>query len=525
MATAFRMLRAAMATDPSFATTSPIDGKPLPEVTATPTDSLPAVVARARGAQGAWASLGPLGRAKIIREVKNRVLQRAEKIADCVHRETGKPVVEAMLSEVLPTADLVLYWTDAIEELMEPAEVEIDRLSYPGKTGTIEREARGVVALITPWNFPVALPLRTIVPALLAGNVVVFKPSEIAPRSAAMIFELFEGLLPAGVLELVQGGGAVGGALCDADVDLVVFTGSVATGRKVAHACAERLIPCSLELGGKDAAIVLADANLERAANGVVWGAMMNAGQNCASVERVYVERAIAEAFTAKVTAAVKALRAGIDVGPLTTSAQRATVEKHVEAARASGATVLTGGEADGASYGYGYAPTVVRVESDDSDLMREETFGPVLPIAVVDNAEQAVERANASRYGLTASVWTKNIRKGEELARKLRAGVVTINNHSFTGALPGAPWSGHGESGYGITNSPLALEALTRPRFVLVDRSSSKRELWWYPYTPVLMTIALAMTKVRGGARSIFGRVGALFTLLAAFPKRLFGG
>jgi acyl-CoA reductase-like NAD-dependent aldehyde dehydrogenase len=508
----------------TFSTKSPIDGAPLPEVAATRPDEVAAAVRRARDAQRAWAEKSATERATIVRAVKNRVLERAEAIAETLHKETGKPVVEAMLSEVLPTADVVVYWTDAIEELLEPMEVEIDRLAYPGKAGTTLREPRGVVGLITPWNFPVALPLRTIVPALLAGNAVVLKPSEVAPRSGALIAELFEGVLPPGVLEIVQGGGDVGGALCEAEVDVIVFTGSVATGKKVARACAERLVPCSLELGGKDAAIVLADANVDRAVNGVVWGAMMNAGQNCASVERVYVEKPIAQTFIEKVTVAVKALRPLDEIGPLTTRAQRETVKAHVASAKAAGAEILAGGES-GEGVGYAFVPTVVRVESDDNDLMREETFGPVLPIAIVDDAEQAVARANASKYGLTASVWTKNIAKGEAIARRLRAGVVTINNHGFTGALPGAPWSGHGESGHGITSSPLALDALTRPRFLLVDRSRAKRELWWYPYTPVLATIARSMAKVRGGAKGLFGKISALFTLLGAFPKRMFGG
>ena len=507
----------------AFSTKSPVDGTPLSDVTGTSPDAVAAIVARARGAQGAWGETSAQGRAKLVRQVKDRVLDRAVKIAECVKREVGKPEVEALLGEVLPTADVVTYWADAIEELLEGVEVELDRTAYPGKTGVIHRDARGVVALITPWNFPVALPLRTIVPALLAGNAVVWKPSEISPRSGALVAELFDGLLPPGVFEIVQGGADVGVALCRADVDLVVFTGSVASGRKVAHACAERLIPCSLELGGKDAAIVLADANLDRAANGIVWGAMMNCGQNCAAVERVYVERAVAEAFIERVTTAVKALKPGDDIGPLTTEAQRATVRRHVDAAKAAGATVVTGGE-DGAA-GYAYLPTVVRVDSDELDLIREETFGPVLPIAIIDNAEEGLARANASRFGLTASIWTKDLRRGEALARKLRAGVVTINNHSFTGALPAAPWSGHGESGYGITNSPLALEALTRPRFLLVDKSGGKRELWWYPYTPGLTTIALAMAQLRSGTTGIFARVSALFTLLVALPKRMFGG
>jgi acyl-CoA reductase-like NAD-dependent aldehyde dehydrogenase len=479
------------------------------------------VIAAARTAQAAWAELSVEERVKRIAPLKDRVLARAEAVAALVREEVGKPEVEALLGEVLPTADVVQYWTQSIVEMLDPDDVDIDAIAYPGKEATIEREPRGVVAVIMPWNFPVALPLRTIVPALLAGNAVVFKPSEVTPRSGALVVELFEGLVPGGLLGLVQGGGEVGAALSSADVDLVVFTGSVATGRKVAHACAERLVPCSLELGGKDAAIVLADADLERAANGVVWGAMMNAGQNCASVERVYVERTIGDAFTKKVCEVVAALRADVDVGPLATEAQRAVVARHVAAAKAAGASVLAGGVDSVEEKTRAYPPTVVRVDEDDTPLMRDETFGPVLPIALVDGADEAIRRANASRYGLTASVWTRDRKRARILAHKLRAGVVTINNHGFTGALPNAPWSGHGETGWGITGSPLSLDVLTRPRMVLLDRSSAKRELWWYPYTPALRNVALAMATLRNGAAGLFARIGAFFRLVGAMLAR----
>jgi acyl-CoA reductase-like NAD-dependent aldehyde dehydrogenase len=506
-------------TDPAspFASTSPASGEPLAAVTATEPSAVAAIVAKARGAQGAWAATPVRERAKLLLAVKDRVLDRAEAIAKAVHAETGKPEVEALLSEVLPTADVVDYWTDSIEELLDATEVELDKMSYPGKTGLIFREARGVVALITPWNYPVALPLRTLLPALLAGNAVVFKPSEVTPRAGKLVCDLFEGILPAGVLELVQGGGDVGAALAEADVDLVVFTGSVATGKKVARACAERVSPCALELGGKDAAIVLEDANLDRAVSGIVWGALTNAGQNCASVERVYVEATVAQRFIDKVVAEVKTLRPGVELGPLTTLAQKDTAVGHIAAAKAAGAKVLVEGEVDGLKL----PATVVQVENDDSALMRDETFGPVIPIAIVKSADEAIQRANASRFGLTASLWTKNIRRAEELAHKLRAGVVTINNHAFTGALPAAPWSGQGETGYGITNSPLALDGLTRPRFVLTDRSGKKRELWWYPYTANLRTVVLAMAVLRSRTSGIFRKLGALFRLIPAMLGR----
>ncbi|HSN99793.1 MAG TPA: aldehyde dehydrogenase family protein, partial [Candidatus Nanopelagicales bacterium] len=489
---------------------------------ATPPAEVAAMVARARAAQPAWAATPVRDRAALIGRVKPRLLSRAEEIAALLRKECGKPIEEAALAEVLPNADLVDYWTLSIEELLEDAPVELDPLAYPGKTGRVRRDPRGVVALITPWNYPVAIPLRTLIPALLAGNTVVFKPSEITPRSGALVASLFEGLLPEGVLQVAQGGGDVGAALVEASVDLVVFTGSVATGRKIAVACAERLIPASLELGGKDAAIVLADCHLERAAQGVVWGAFTNAGQNCASIERVYVERSIAERFTERVAAITRDLRPRVDTAVLTTERQCAIVRRHLADAIENGAEVITGGAPDHGSLAF--APTVVRLEREDTPLLQEETFGPILPIVVVDSADDAVERANASRFGLTTSIWTRRYARAQELSRRLRSGVITINNHGFTAALPGAPWTGTGESGHGVTNGPHALAELTRPRFVLEDRSGASRELWWYPYTPALRQVAFAMARARGGA-GFFGRIAAVFQLLVALPKRLFGG
>lgn len=505
-----------------FAAVSPGTGASLAAVEATPLETIAAVVTKARDAQRAWSEIELAKRVKAIIGVKARILSRAEAIAKVVHDETGKPEVEALLGEVLASADVVEYWAATIDEALEPFEAEIDALAYPKKSGLVHREARGVVALVMPWNFPFALPLRTIIPALMAGNAIVFKPSEISPRTGKLIVELFDGLLPAGLLGLVQGGADAGQKLCEGDVDLVVFTGSPASGRKVAHTCADRLVPCILELGGKDAAIVLADADLTRAANGIVWGAMMNAGQNCGAVERVYADKKIAAALTAKIVAATKALRLGTDVGPLTTERQRAIVASHVDAAKASGAEVLAGGEAreaEGAQLGY--APTVLKLDAEGTPLVTDETFGPVVPIMEVDGVEQAIERANASRYGLTASIWSKDVRAAERLARRLRAGVVTINNHSFTGAIPSVPWGGVGESGWGFTGSPLAVDHLIRPRLVVVDRNGASRETWWYPYTPTLRSLALAFAAVRGGAASIGARVSAVFALLGLLPKR----
>lgn len=504
-----------------FATTSPVDGSPLSPVEATPLAAIPEIVARARSAQKTWGELPVRDRVDAVAKVKKRILARAEEIADVLHRECGKPIEEGALAEVLPNADLVDYWTETIEELLEGVTIEPDPLAYPGKLGRIHKDPRGVIALITPWNYPVAIPLRTIIPALLAGNTVVFKPSEVSPRAGALVASLFKDAVPDGVLELVQGAGDAAQAILDAGVDAVVFTGSVATGRRVAVACAERLVPCSMELGGKDAAIVLADCRLERTARGLVWGAFTNAGQNCASIERVYVERPIAEKLVARVVELTKELRPGVDTAVITTQRQAAIVRRHLAEAVERGAQVLAGGEPEAGSLAF--PPTVVKVTDEDCALLKEETFGPILPIVVVDTADEAIARANASRFGLTTSVWTRKIRRGRDVARRLRSGVVTINNHGFTAALAAAPWTGTGDSGYGITNSPHALSELTRPRFVLEDTSGAKRELWWYPYTPALRAVAFTMARARGGA-GFFGRIGAFFKLLAVLPRRLFG-
>lgn len=511
-----------MASASIFSTHSPLDGSALSEIAATDPQTLRAMVEKAREAQRKWSDRPVRERVGAILPVKKRLLQRAEEIADLVHRECGKPIEEAALAEVLPNADLVDFWSAQIEELLESSLVELDALAYPGKVGRIHREPRGVIGLISPWNYPVAIPLRTLIPALLAGNAVIFKPSEITPRSGALVASLFEGLLPEGLLGLAQGGGDVGEALIDAGIDACVFTGSVATGKRVAVRCAEHLIPSSLELGGKDAAIVLRDAKLERTARGLVWGAFTNAGQNCASVERVYVERPIADALIARIVALTKELKPGVDTAVLTTQRQCSIVRRHLQEAIDAGAEVLAGGAPEEGSLAF--APTVLKVDRHDIALMKEESFGPLMPIFIVENEDEAIQHANASAFGLTTSIWTKGINHAHNLAQRLKSGVVTINNHGFTAAIPDAPWTGTGSSGFGITNSAHTLFELTRPRFVLEDRSGAKSELWWYPYTPVLRTIAFAMAKARGGA-GFFGRIKAVFQLIAALPKRMFGG
>ncbi|HQP34676.1 MAG TPA: aldehyde dehydrogenase family protein [Polyangiaceae bacterium] len=494
---------------------------PRASVGPTPLDSVAGIVERARDAQELWASLTTYERIRAIAPVRTRALRAAEEACSLVASETGRLFEDALTAEVTFLAELVDYWVAEIEGLLEPAEVLLDPMFFPKKRGRTERVARGVIALITPWEQPLAIPMRTLVPALLAGNAVVFHPSERAPAVGALVASWFDGLLPDGVLQVVQGGRDAVRRIVDAGVDGVVFAGEEREGREVAAACAERLVPCSLELEGKDAAIVLAGARLERTVRGVVWGAFHDAGQSRSAIKRVFVERAIAEPFLRRLVEVTKELRPGLDYGSVASVAQLGELRSQVQDALNHGGELLAGGElATGSTL---VAPTIVRVTNSSVGLMRDASFGPALGVEVVDSAEQAIVRANQCRFGMTASVWSRDIGKAERIARRLRAGVVTINNHGFTAVLPGAPWGAAGASGWGVSNGEMAIEQLTRPMFVLTDRSRGRREGWWYPYGPSLRRAGLALARARGGA-GFFGRIAAWFRLLGWIGRRALG-
>jgi acyl-CoA reductase-like NAD-dependent aldehyde dehydrogenase len=482
------------------------------------------MVARARKAQALHAAREVEERARLLLALRDALMSRGEAIVATLASETGKPEAEAWLHEVLPTADLAQYWGAEGPQLLAAHEPHLDPFSYPGKRAVIERVPRGVVALITPWNFPMAIPLRTLFPALLAGNAVLWKPSEHAPRTAALVAEALGEVYGPDLVAVAQGDGDVGAAVVRAGVDAVVFTGSVPTGRAVAHAAADVPIPASVELGGKDAAVVLDDADVERAARGILWGAMANSGQNCAAVERVFATPGVAGPLRARLAELARALEPVRDFGPLTTSAQLATVERHVEDARAAGWQVLAGGQRLDRP-GRWYAPTVLAppdgVDPHQAAAMLEETFGPVVPVVEVDGEEAAIEAANRSDFGLTASVWTRDLARGERVARRIEAGVVVVNNHAFTGAIPSLPWTGVKASGYGVTNSMHALHVLTRPRTVVVDARRAGRELWWHPYTPALVRLGRAMTTLRHRGSGALAKLRAVFVLVGAFLRR----
>ncbi|MGH2787652.1 MAG: aldehyde dehydrogenase family protein [Actinomycetota bacterium] len=479
---------------------NPCTGETLSEIRANTAGDVGDAVAAARKVAPEWAALPPQGRARHLKEVRHRIYDNLDSIVETVSAECGKPRTEALTHDVLPTILTFLYY-----ERTAPKHLRSQRVGGVvgpalGMVARVDLRPFGVVGCITPWNYPFFLAFMAVAPALFAGNTVVVKPSEITPQVGERIREVLEPL-PAGVATVIQGGARVGTALIDAPCDKICFIGSPATGRKIAQAAAKHLTPVVLELGGQDAAIVCEDANLDVTSSGVLWSSFFNAGQTCASVERVYVTEANAAQFKGRLLAKLTKLRQGsgeVDIGSLTFKPQLETVERHVTDAVAKGATVLAGG--DGEKSGDGslfYPPTVIEGVGDEMDIIKEETFGPVLPIITVRDEAEAVRRANDEGFNLTASVWTSSTRKGEAIAARLRAGTVTINGHGETGAAPWAPWGGVGESGYGRLQGAAGLREFVVPTTVARNLMPNMKRVWWYPYDEATNELAHAAARM----------------------------
>lgn len=470
----------------------PATGDEVGRVANLSTNAVLAAVTNARAAQDAWSALGFSERGRVVMRARGIVLKEMEEIALLISRESGKPVSEAFSTEISPTLDLMQYFARNAGKLLRPDKINIGQYGLLGRSSRIVYRPIGVVGIISPWNFPWAIPLGEVVMSLMAGNAVVLKPSELTPLVGVKIGEIFDRAgLPAGLLQVVTGDGKTGAALAEAGVDKIMFTGSVATGRRVAESAAKQLIPCVLELGGKDPMIVLEDANLEMAARAAVWGGFANSGQACASVERCYVHEQIAPQFIEQVVANVRALHQdvgtheGTDIGAMSSERQLKIVEEHVDDAVAHGARALTGGHRRSDLGGMFFEPTVLADVTQQMTVMREETFGPVLPIMTFKSDEDAVRLANDSVFGLTASVWTRNIGRGRRLAEQIDAGTVTVNEVLYTHAIAQTPWGGVKQSGIGRTHGKLGLLELVVPQHIHINRMTSFRDLWWFSYSP----------------------------------------
>ncbi|MBK9163490.1 MAG: aldehyde dehydrogenase family protein [Acidobacteria bacterium] len=539
----------------------PATGREVGRVRVTTPDEVREAVERSRQVFHMWKTTSFAERRRLVMRAREVILDEMEAIAELISAESGKPKGEAIALEIAPVLDLMQWIARSAEKMLRPRRIGIGLFGLLGRSSKVVYHPLGVVAIIPAWNYPFSIPLGEAVMSLMAGNTVVIKPSELTPLTGVKIGEIFERAgFPKDAVQIVSGAGETGAALVEAAPDKIAFTGSVATGRKIAEAAARNLTSVVLELGGKDPMIVLADADLEAAANAAVWGAFCNAGQNCASVERLYVHELIAEEFTRRIIEKTKKLKVGpgsdpdVSVGPMSSERQIRIVERHVDDFREAGAEILTGGErradtlvrmsvastrtsanceeasvgTDDLAGGTGdadrsvrapliFEPTVITGATNDMRPMREETFGPTLPICTFATEEEAIALANDTEFGLTASVWTRDIARGRRIAERIEAGTVCINEHLYTHGIGQTPWGGFKNSGRGRTHGLEGLLELVQPQHIHTNRITLLPDAWWMPYSPT------ALETFRGFATKFAtGSVLKTATLLPQLWKRI---
>jgi acyl-CoA reductase-like NAD-dependent aldehyde dehydrogenase len=474
---------------------NPATGERLGAVATTDPADVQAVLDGVAQVQPFWAQLTLGDRARYLERAAQVLIDESDEIRDLLVREQGKPRNEAFSMELLPTIDALHWIARAGAEILADEKVPMPQVFLKTKRSVFSYEPLGVIGVISPWNYPWSIPFGEVALALMAGNGVVLKPASLTPLIGERIRHVLERAgVPEGLVRVIHGPGT-GSALVESSAAKIFFTGSVQTGRGVGEACARQLKGSVLELGGKDPMIVLPDANLEHAIAGALWGGFANAGQTCSGIERVYVLRELAEPFIAGVVAGAQRLRVGdpmsweTEIGPMVSREQFETVRELVDDAVATGATLHCGGPAaapPGLEAGAFYAPTVLTGVAHEMRIMREEIFGPVLPITVVDSEDEAVALANDSDFGLGASVWTSDRSKGERVSRELESGMVWINDHMFSHGACQCAWGGVKDSGLGRTHSKFGLYECVNVK-LRVWEPSQVRDPWWHPYDETL--------------------------------------
>ncbi len=497
---------------------NPATGEQLGEVATIRPDELGAVVADVAAVQPFWAQLDPSGRARYFERAAAILLDDLDQVTQLISAEQGKPITESHTMEVIPTIDGLRWIADNAAEILADEPIKMGATLFATKSAKFTYQPLGVVAVIAPWNYPWSIPFSEVAIALACGNGVVLKPAGLTPLIGERIRLTFEKAgLPEGLIRVVHGGPPIGQAICDQPgIAKVFFTGSVEVGYQVGEACARRMKGSVLELGGKDPQIVCADADLGAAVSGGVWGAFANSGQTCSAIERVYVVREVADRFIDSAVREAERLRVGdpsrweTEIGPMTSAQQYTQVCELVDDAIAAGAKRLCGGptEPPGLTSGRFIAPTILVGVEPTMRIMQEEIFGPVMPITVVGDEAEAVALANDSRFGLGASVWTRDRAKGERIARQIESGMVWINDHSFSHAAIQTAWGGVKDSGLGRAHSRFGFYECVELKTITWE-PGHVHDLWWHPYDE---TLGKALRSV---AAVVYGRGGERVTAL----------
>ena len=498
---------AAASADGDIAVENPATGAVIARVPDLGADAVADMARRGRAAQPAWEALGFEGRSRVLRRAQRWLTENSDRVIETIVSETGKAWEDAHAAEVAYGAQAFGFWAKHAPGYLADERVRSSSIFVAGKRLVLRYRPLGLVGVIGPWNYPLTNSFGDCIPALAAGNSVILKPSEITPLTSLLLADgLRECGMPEDVFQVATGRGPTGEALIDA-VDMIMFTGSTETGRRVMARAAQTLTPVALELGGKDPMIVLSDADLERAANAAVYYSMLNSGQTCISIERVYVEAPVYDEFVARVTEKARALRHGlpagpgsVDVGAMTSGPQVDVVERHVEDARAKGARVIVGGRREDRP-GHWFEPTVLVDVDHDMAIMREETFGPTLPIMKVADADEAVRLANDSPYGLGAAVYSRDVERGEAIARRLESGAVCVNDALLNYYALELPMGGMKASGLGYRHGPGGIRKFTQHQALLVSRFHLKRDVHMYPYR------ARSSRLLQRGVRLLYGR------------------
>jgi acyl-CoA reductase-like NAD-dependent aldehyde dehydrogenase len=469
---------------------NPATGETIATVPDLSAEQVAEMAARGRASQPEWEAYGFEGRSRVLLRAQKWLMDNADRVVETICSETGKTFEDANLAEIGYAGNAFGFWAKNASEYLADERIKSSQVLVKGKKLILRYRPLGLIGVIGPWNYPLTNSFGDCIPALAAGNSVILKPSEVTPLTSMLMAEgLLECGLPENVLQIATGRGGTGAALIE-HVDMIMFTGSTKTGTKVAETAARRLIPASLELGGKDPMIVLSDADVERAANYATYFAMQNAGQTCISIERVYVEEPVYDEFVAKVSEKVRELRVGkpegpgsMEVGAITFPPQLETIKDHVADAIQKGARVVVGGnELPGA--GRFYEPTVLVDVDHTMKCMTEETFGPTLPIMKVRDADEAVRLANDSIYGLGASVFSKDTEKGEAVARRLQSGAANVNDAMINYTVLELPMGGAKSSGLGSRHGAGGIRKYcSQQAIVVTPKIAMKKEIFMYPY------------------------------------------